>query len=75
MCDRMCVDLKLFENYINTMFPYTDEENAWISGIKISKVIKKSNRSLFLSLSTGLVAALASTLIPPFIYFSRLGLL
>ena len=69
------MDLTLFHNYINIMFPYTDEENAWISGITVSKTIKNSNSSLFLSLSIGLVAALALTLIPILIYFFKLNIL
>ena len=58
------------------MFPYTEEENAWISGSKLPKIkTTYDNRSLFISMIVALGAALFSTLIPTLIYFFRLNLL
>ena len=31
LCDKMCVDLKMLKIIYRGMFPYNDEENAWIS--------------------------------------------
>ena len=45
------------------MFPYTEEENTWISKRIIRKKIKKGN--LFYSLVTALLVALFSTTISP----------
>ena len=54
------------------MFPYTEEENTWISKRIIRKKIKKGN--LFYSLVTALLVALFSTTISPLIYFYRTNL-
>ena len=72
----MLVDLKNFYDYITIMFPYTDEENAWISGNKtgITKDSYERN-SLFTSIIVALSVAIFSTLIPPLIYFTRFNLL
>ena len=68
--------LKVFSLYIKSMFPYNDTENAWLSGNKLSKVrLRNDSQSLIISIFVALFIALFSTLIPPFIYFSRLGLL
>ena len=37
MCDKMCVDLIYLVIIYRGMFPYNDEENAWISGNTNSK--------------------------------------
>ena len=55
------------------MFPYNDEENAWISGNTKFKT-KFSNRSLIYSFLWALFVALFLTTIPPLIYFSRINL-
>ena len=31
LCDKMCVDLKMTMIIYHGMFPYNDEENAWIT--------------------------------------------
>ena len=31
LCDKMCVDLKILKIIYRGMFPYNDEENAWIT--------------------------------------------
>ena len=31
LCDKMCVDLKMLKIIYRGMFPYNDEENAWIT--------------------------------------------
>ena len=31
LCDKMCIDLKMPMIIYRGMFPYTDEENGWIS--------------------------------------------
>ena len=68
--------LKIFMHYMKRMFPYNESENAWISVAKVFKAkIKYSNKSLILSIFIGLVVALFSILIPPFIYFFRLNLI
>tara|TARA_B100001765_G_scaffold194816_1_gene143903 strand:- start:307 stop:471 length:165 start_codon:yes stop_codon:yes gene_type:complete len=51
------------------MFPYNDEERAWISGNTNFKT-KFSNHSLIYAL----FVALFLTAIPPLIYFSRINL-
>ena len=56
------------------MFPYNDDENAWISKNSISKA-KVLNESFIFSVLFALVAAFLSTTIPPLIYFFRLNLL
>ena len=55
------------------MFPYNDEENAWISG-RTTKITKQEKHSLVYSLLFGLFAALFSTTISPLIYFFRINL-
>ena len=68
--------LKIFIHYMKRMFPYNESENDWISGSKVFKAkIKNSIGSLILSIFIGLVVALFSILIPPFIYFFRLNLI
>jgi len=58
------------------MFPYNDEENAWISKTQATKVKALNNKSsIFLSVLMALTVALLSTTIPPLIYFFRLNLL
>ena len=68
--------LKIFMYYMKRMFPYNESENDWISGSKVFKAkIKNSIGSLILSIFIGLVVALFSIPIPPFIYFFRLNLI
>ena len=55
------------------MFPYNDEENAWLSKSK-KNTAKIKKHSLIQSLVFALFAALFSTIIPPFIYFSKTNL-
>ena len=59
------------------MFPYNDEEKAWISGNTNFKT-KFSNHSLIYSLIYSFICALFVapflTTIPPLIYFSRINL-
>ena len=55
------------------MFPYNDEEIAWINKISASKT-KKLNHSLFYSILFALTAALLSTIITPLIYFTKINL-
>ena len=31
LCDKMCIDLKMTMIIYHGMFPYNDEENAWIT--------------------------------------------
>ena len=58
------------------MFPYNDEENAWISKTQATKVKALNNKSsIFLSVLMALTIALLSTTIPLLIYFFRLNLL
>ena len=68
------------------MFPYNDEENAWISNTQqfpkkyAVKIISQGkvlndNSDLLSSLLFGLTMAFLSTAIPPLIYFLRLDLL
>ena len=58
------------------MFPYNDEENAWISKTQATKVKALNNKSsIFLSVLMALTVALLLTTIPPLIYFFRLNLL
>ena len=68
--------LKFFKYYMKYMFPYNDTENAWISGniMPIAKA-RYNSRSLIISMSVALAAAIFSTLIPTLIYFFRLNLL
>ena len=56
------------------MFPYNDEENAWVSK---SATIENQNsaQSLTISLFFALILALISSTIPPLIYFLRTNLL
>ena len=69
----MCVELENFVFIYLGMFPYNEEENAWISGTtKFNK--KFSNHSLIYSFLCALFGALFSTIIPPLIYFSRINL-
>ena len=54
------------------MFPYNDEENAWIS--KSATIVKKPIKHSFaFSLFFALFAALVSTTISPLIYFFRIN--
>ncbi len=55
------------------MFPYNDEEKAWISGNTNFKT-KFSNHSLIYSFICALFVAPFLTTIPPLIYFSRINL-
>jgi len=54
------------------MFPYNDEENAWIS--KQNVKVEKNKHSLIYSLLFAFCAALFSTTISPIIYFYRINL-
>tara|TARA_Y100000588_G_scaffold232848_1_gene246521 strand:- start:424 stop:594 length:171 start_codon:yes stop_codon:yes gene_type:complete len=54
------------------MFPYNDEEIAWINKKKTTKTTV-FNHSLIYSLLFALVAAILATTIPPIIYFSRIN--
>ena len=60
-------------NYITGMFPYNDEENAWLSRSSTNS-IKPPKHNLVYSLLFGLFAALLVTTIPPLIYFFRINL-
>tara|TARA_B100001123_G_C14800041_1_gene824051 strand:- start:406 stop:570 length:165 start_codon:yes stop_codon:yes gene_type:complete len=54
------------------MFPYNDEENAWIS--KSATIVKKPIKHSFsFSLFFALFVALFSTTITPLIYFLRMN--
>ena len=55
------------------MFPYNDDENAWISKNSISKT-KVSKDSFIFSILFAFTAALFSTTVPPLIYFFRINL-
>ena len=57
-------------NYITGMFPYNDEENAWISG-RSTNIVKSTKYSLTYSLLCAIFAALLSAIIPPLIYFFK----
>jgi len=54
------------------MFPYTEEENTWIS--KKTVKTKAIKHNLIYSLLCALFAALFSTTISPLIYFYRTNL-
>ena len=54
------------------MFPYNDEEIAWINKKKTTKTTV-FNHSLIYSLLFALVAVILATTIPPIIYFSRIN--
>ena len=55
------------------MFPYNDDENAWIS--KSSRTIKKPIKHSFIfSLFFALFVALFLTTVSPLIYFLRINL-
>tara|TARA_Y100000590_G_scaffold359859_1_gene415891 strand:- start:321 stop:533 length:213 start_codon:yes stop_codon:yes gene_type:complete len=69
----MCVELENFVIIYLGMFPYNDEENAWISGNDNLKT-KLPTRSFFYSFLCAILAALFSTTIPPLMYFSRVNL-
>tara|TARA_B110000014_G_scaffold95429_1_gene65486 strand:+ start:355 stop:525 length:171 start_codon:yes stop_codon:yes gene_type:complete len=56
------------------MFPYNDDENAWISKGSISKT-KVLNGSFIFSVLFAFILAFLLTTIPPLIYFFRLNLL
>ena len=56
------------------MFPYNDDEMAWISKNPTSNVNVVKDK-MILSIIFALAAALFSTLIPPLIYFFKLDLL
>ena len=59
---------KNFNDYIDVMFPYNDEENAWISGRPMpAKIMPNAEYNLFIQMFFGLTIALFSTLIPIFI--------
>ncbi len=66
----MCVELEKVVTIYHSMFPYNDDENAWIS-----KVYKpKSNKKNFLlSIFFALSSAVLATTIPSIIYFSKLN--
>ena len=67
---------KNFNDYIGVMFPYNDEENAWISGKSMpTKIRLNTEYNLFIQMFFGLTIALFSTLKPIFIYFFRLNLI
>ena len=54
------------------MFPYNDDENAWIS--KKAKTLRKPIKHNFIySLFFALFAALVSATISPLIYFFRIN--
>ena len=55
------------------MFPYNDDENAWISKSSISKT-KVSKDSFIFSILFAFAAALFATTAPPLIYFFRINL-
>ena len=55
------------------MFPYNDDENAWISKGSISKT-KVSKDSFIFSILFAFTAALLSTTVPLLIYFFRINL-
>ena len=73
MCDKLCVELYNVLIIYHFMFPYNDEENAWLSKSK-KNTVKIKKHSLIQSLVFALFAALFSTIIPPFIYFSKTNL-
>ena len=56
------------------MFPYNDEENAWISQNILPKA-KLINHNLIYSIIFALFTALLSSTIPAIIYFSRIYLI
>ncbi len=56
-----------------SMFPYNDEENAWISANTAVKT-KKPEHSLLQTLIVALFAAVISTVTPILIYFTRTNL-
>ena len=68
----MWVELKKFAFICHDMFPYNDEENAWIS--KQNVKVEKNKHSLIYSLLFAFCAALFSTTISPIIYFYRINL-
>ncbi len=55
------------------MFPYNDDENAWISEGSISKT-KVSKDSFIFSILFAFTAVLFSTAVPSLIYFFRINL-
>ena len=55
------------------MFPYNDEELAWINK-DLTPNTKELKYSLFHSILFAFAAAILSTIIPPLIYFSRFNL-
>ena len=55
------------------MFPYNDEENAWISRCT-TRTIKPAKHSLIYTLLFGLFTALLSATISPLIYFFKINL-
>ena len=69
----MWVELKKFAFICHDMFPYNDEELAWINKDLTPKT-KELKYSLFNSILFAFAAAILSTIIPPLIYFSRFNL-
>jgi len=55
-------------NYISAMFPYNDDENAWISGSLLHKKMPLKH-NLAYSLIFALFAALLSATVPALIYY------
>tara|TARA_B100000427_G_scaffold327833_1_gene339490 strand:+ start:404 stop:592 length:189 start_codon:yes stop_codon:yes gene_type:complete len=55
-------------NYISAMFPYNDDENAWISGSLLHKKMPLKH-NLTYSLIFALFAALLSATVPALIYY------
>ena len=53
------------------MFPYNDEENAWVSG-QVIEANKPLKGNFILSLLFALSSAVFSTIIPPLIYFLKI---
>ncbi len=56
------------------MFPYNDDEMAWISKKPLNKT-KKTTHNIVYTVFVALAAALFSTTIPAIIYFSKVNLL
>ena len=73
MCDKLCVELYNVLIIYLFMFPYNDDDNAWISKSSISKT-QVSKDSFIFSILFAFTAALFMTTTPLLIYFFRINL-
>ena len=68
------VELKKLTIIYLHIFPYNDDEMAWISKKPLNKT-KKTTHNIVYTVFVALAAALFSTTIPAIIYFPKVNLL